>query len=79
METINLAIFRYFKGGFTYTEIVEFLQVRHGYGMSLSTLKRWLREKGMRKRPLKVYEMTRLIYLKLLEMNFLEMGRQKNS
>ena len=52
METINLAIFRYFEGGFTYIEILEFLRVRHGYIMSFSTLKRWFREKGMRKRPL---------------------------
>ena len=44
METINLAIFRYFEGGFTYTEILEFLRVRHGCVMSLSTLKRWLRK-----------------------------------
>ena len=52
MDTANLAIFRYFQGGFTYTGILEFLGVRHGYDMSLSTLKRWLREKGMWKRPL---------------------------
>ena len=52
METIKLAIFRDFEGGFTYTEILEFLRVRHSYVMSLSTLKRWLRKKGMRKRML---------------------------
>ena len=52
METINLTIFRYFEGGFTYTEILEFLRVIHGCVMSLSTLKRWLRKKGMRKDPL---------------------------
>ena len=52
METINLAVFRYFEGGFTYIEILELLRVRYGYVMSLSTLKRWLRKKGMRKRPL---------------------------
>ena len=49
---INLAIFRYLEGDFTYTEILQFLRVRHGYVMSLLTLKKWLREKGMRKRPL---------------------------
>ena len=38
-DYINLAIFRYFEGGFTYTETLEFLWVRHGYVMSLSTLK----------------------------------------
>ena len=52
METINLAIFRYFEGGFTCAEILEFFRVRHGYARSLSTLKRWLRKKGVRKRPL---------------------------
>ena len=52
VETINLAIFRYFKGGFTYTEILEFLYVRRGYVMSLSSLKRWLREKEMKRSPL---------------------------
>ena len=51
-ETVNLTIFKYFEGGFTYTEILEFLWVRHGYVMSLSTLKIWLRKKGMRKHPL---------------------------
>ena len=53
METINLAVFRYFEGGFTYIKILEFLPVCHGYVISLSTLKRWLRKKGMGKRPLK--------------------------
>ena len=52
METINLANVSYFEGGFTYSEILEFLRVRHGYVMSLSTLKRWLRKKEMRKHPL---------------------------
>ena len=53
METINLAIFRYFEGGFTYPDSLEFLRMHHGYVKNFSTLKRWLREKGMRKRPLK--------------------------
>ena len=52
METINLDIFRYFKGGFTYKKILGFLRVCHGYVLSLSTLKRWLMEKRMRKYPL---------------------------
>ena len=47
-------IFRYFESGFTYTKISEFFRVRHGYVMNLSTLKRWLREKGMRKCPLEI-------------------------
>ena len=38
METIDLAIFRYFDGGFTNTEILEFLRVCHGYVMSLSNM-----------------------------------------
>ena len=56
METINLDIFSYFEGGFTYTEILKFLRVSHGYATSLSTLKRWLREKRMRKRPLEAIQ-----------------------
>ena len=48
----NVAIFRYFESGFTYTEILEFLRVYHGCVMSLSTLKKWFREKGMKKLPL---------------------------
>ena len=52
METIKLAIFSHLEGGFTYTKILEFFRVRHGCVMSLWTLKRWLREKGMGKRPL---------------------------
>ena len=46
------AILRYFEGDFIYTENLEFLRVRHGYVMSLSTLKRWFTEKGMTKRLL---------------------------
>ena len=75
METINLAIFRYFEGGFTYTEILEFLWVRHGYVMSLSILKGWLRKKGMRKHPLEAIRNDTSDILKLLEMNFLEVGQ----
>ena len=56
METINVTILRYFEGSSTYTEILEFLRVRHGYVMNLSTLKRWLREKGMRKRLLEAIQ-----------------------
>ena len=52
METINLDIFRYFKGGFTYKKILGFLRVCHGYVLNPSTLKRWLMEKRMRKYPL---------------------------
>ena len=53
METINLAIFRYFEGGWFYLHI--------NFRISSGTpwlcyeplnLKKWLREKGMRKRPL---------------------------
>ena len=52
MDTVDLAIFTYFEGGFTYTEILEFIRIHHGYVLSLSTLKRWLWKKGMRKRSL---------------------------
>ena len=31
---------RYFYAGFTYTEILEFLNMYHGHQISLSTLKR---------------------------------------
>ena len=51
METINLATFRYFEGGFTFRSFRISL-LRHGYVMSLSALKRWLRWKGIRKLPL---------------------------
>ena len=54
METLNLPIFRHFEGSFAHTEILEFLRVRHVYIISLSTLKRMLMEKEMRKRPLEV-------------------------
>lgn len=45
-------IWKYFKDGLTYVEILEFLRVYHNCSMSLSTLKRFMRKEGMRKRPL---------------------------
>ena len=82
MEAINLAIFRYFEGGFTYTEILEFLRVCHGYGMNLSTLKRWLRENRMRKRPLEAIRNDTSDIFEAVRDDLLEVGRhrlQKNS
>ena len=45
MKIIKVAIFRYFEGVITYTEILEFVWV------SLSDLKRWFRYKGMKRCP----------------------------
>ena len=52
MESLNLAIYRYFEDGLTYTKILEFLRVQHDIHMSLSSLKRWFKKKGMIRRPL---------------------------
>ena len=42
----------FFYGGFTYIEILEFLNVFHGQQPSLSTLKRIFKALGLRRRPL---------------------------
>ena len=42
----------YFYAGFTYTEILEFLNVYHGHQISLSTLKRRFKALGLHRRPL---------------------------
>ena len=49
MDTL---IQQYVKEGFTYLEITELLNHRHGYVISLSTLKRKLRRMGIKKRSL---------------------------
>ena len=36
----------------TYEEIREFLRIQHSCEISLSTLKRWIKRKGLRRRPL---------------------------
>ena len=55
METINLAIFRYFDGGFTYTEILEFLRVRHGLYYEPLNLKKMAQEERNEKAPARSY------------------------
>ena len=45
-------ITEYFHAGFAYLEIIELLKSVHGYEISLSTLKRRLNEKNLRRRPL---------------------------
>ena len=42
----------YFYAGFTYTEILEFLNVYHGHQISLCTLKRRFKALGLHRRPL---------------------------
>ena len=43
-------IIKYFDDGFTYLEIIEFLRERHGHHISLSTLKRHLKQFGKQRR-----------------------------
>lgn len=43
---------KYYNDGFSCVEILEFLAKYHGYNISLSTLKRRLREQGLHKRAL---------------------------
>ena len=52
MDRVKNYVRRYFNDGFSYEEILEFLKIRHEYICSLSTLKRFLRKNGLRKRPL---------------------------
>ena len=52
MADLNKAILSYFDDGLTYAEILEFLRTCHDCETSLSTLKRWLRKRGMRRRPI---------------------------
>ena len=42
----------YFYAGFTYTEILEFLNVHHGHQITLSTLKRRFKALDLHGRPL---------------------------
>ena len=52
MSNMDEHIVKYFNDGFTYLEITEVLKHRHSYQVSLSTIKRRLREKGCKKRAL---------------------------
>ena len=45
-------ILQYAREGFTYLEVTEMLKHRHGYVISLSTLKRKLKDLGFKKRAL---------------------------
>ena len=45
-------ILKYLDDGLTYEEIREFLRVQHASEISLSTLKRWIKSKGIKRRPL---------------------------
>jgi len=47
---IQAVIVKYFTDGLSYEEILEFLKVHHDYTTSLSTLKRWLRKNGIKRR-----------------------------
>ena len=49
--SLHECMLEYFEHGYTYYEILEFLDKQHGYVISLSTLKRHLRKWGMVKRP----------------------------
>ena len=51
-ETLNAVVKDYFKKGYTYTEILEFLKVHHKAKISLSTLKRTLKKLNCFRRPL---------------------------
>lgn len=54
MDQSHELIISYFNNGFTYLEIIEMLRSRHGISKSLSTLKRYLKKHGLRKRALQV-------------------------
>lgn len=60
----------YFVDGFTYLEIIELLDRVHNHGISLSTLKRLLKENGIYRRPLPhlcspIQEVTELVRTEL--------------
>ena len=48
----------YFYAGFTYTKILEFLNVYHGHQISLSTLIKRFKALGLHKRPLTPWRAT---------------------
>ena len=45
-------ILKYFSNGFSYLEIAELLNHVHDFQISLSTLKRWLKDNNLQRRPL---------------------------
>ena len=42
----------YFSNGLAYLEVIELIGIHHGCFISLSTLKRWLRQENLVRRPL---------------------------
>ena len=54
MITIELqeVVLKYFCDGFKYLEIIELLRVKHNNNTSLRSLKTWLKQNGISKRPL---------------------------
>ena len=64
---IETYIIEYFNEGLTYMEILEFLRVRHKYEISLSTIKRWLRENGIKRRPLSTLRSSNADVLKAIQ------------
>ena len=49
-DSEEVAIRDYFNNGFTYDEIVALLEKYHGVKMSIATLKRRLKEYGLKRR-----------------------------
>ena len=45
-------ILKYFSDAFSYLKIVELLNHFHDFQISLSTLKRWLKDSNLKRRPL---------------------------
>ena len=64
---IETYIIEYFNEGLPYMEILEFLRVRHKYEISLSTIKRWLRENGIKRRPLSTLRSSNADVLKAIQ------------
>ena len=52
MSGYEESIIRYFCEGFSYMEMIELLNRSHNIAISLSTLKRFLRNNDLRRRPL---------------------------
>ena len=51
-ETLDQIVKDYFKKGYSYLEILEYLKTYHGKTMSLSTLKRYFKSENYFRRPL---------------------------
>ena len=64
---INGHIEKYFKDGFTYLEIIEFLRIYHHHHISLSTLKRQLRRNNRKRRALAGIRCSRRALIQAIE------------